>query len=208
MGTQQDNKPGALGQVTLSIEEAAARCSVAPEKMRQWLEKNSLARGNGSPVAAKVSRSDLAGFLARNAMPLPDAVLPYQARKLLFLFPVPLLAGTFANFLDIFFARIRQESGFLVERDVYGRHVRLRLLRLQPDLVVLDSEGDIGEVEEVARLIRSATEFEHIRLVALLSAWKKSRPEYLALQHLVDLVLPRNLELDQLVRELRETFIR
>ncbi|OQX16299.1 MAG: hypothetical protein BWK76_11875 [Desulfobulbaceae bacterium A2] len=208
MGQEQDNKSGALDQVTLSIEEAASRCSVAPEKMRQWLETHASPQGKGSPVAAKVSRTDLADFLARHAMPVPDAVLPYQARKLLFLFPVPLLAGAFANFLDLFFARIRQESGFVVERDVYGRHVRLRLLRLQPDLVVLDTEGEISEAQGVAQLIRSSTEFEHIRLVVLMSAAKMARPESRALGDLADLVLPRNLELGQLVRELREIFTR
>lgn len=201
------HSPGGPGQITLSIEEAARRCDVAPEKMRQWLE----AHGRGAEEThgdAGVSRIDLAGLLARHAMPIPDNVLPLQSRKLLFLFPVPLLAGAFATFLDHFFARLRRESGCLVECDVYGRHIRLRLLRLQPDLVVLDSEGETAEALTVAELVRGAAEFEHMKLAVLVTEARKSLPDIRALAALADRVLPRQLELGVLARELRDIFTR
>ena len=88
--------------VSLDIEQVASVCCVSVARVDRWIDVRGL-RVSGQGECRNILSSDLVDFLVQYNMPIPEIILPAQAKKILFVFKNETLEFIYVKFLIEFF---------------------------------------------------------------------------------------------------------
>lgn len=191
---------------TLALEKVASICGVSLKRVRRWVEKKGLRTHLLSQNEEVVNYDDLIDFLVQYNMPIPESVMPFKAKKILFIFSKEILDDVYIQFLISFFRRLKKEANFIVDYVSYGPNAKMKLMIFRPDLIVLD----IGESEEdaiaISKFIKGTDEFRSIKVVAVAHSTICGDRKNIIENSGIDEVLPRSIEIRPMIRRIRGLF--
>jgi len=189
----------------LSLEQIATLCGVSPGRVRRWIEKKGLQTSSSEGSEDMVLHADLIDFLVKFNMPIPDSIMPFQAKKLLFIYSNFSDERLFIRFLVHFLGQLKKEQRNLIADHVaYGPDAKMKVMVFKPDLILLDMMENNREAIAMVRQIKNTEEFGSIRLVAITGAGLPGREKEGFRGHGIDEVVSNSTEINQLVRKLRD----
>ncbi|MDY0351000.1 MAG: hypothetical protein RBR09_07090 [Desulfobulbaceae bacterium] len=189
----------------LSLEQIATLCGVSPGRVSRWIEKKGLQTLSSEGTEDMVLQADLIDFLVKYNMPIPDSIMPFQAKKILFIYSNFSDERLFIRFLVHFLGQLKKEQRNLIADHVaYGPDAKMKVMVFKPDLILLDMMENNREAIAMIRQIKNTEEFSSIRLVAITDAGLPGREKEGFRRHGIDEVVSNSTEINQLVRKLRD----
>ncbi|MDW7772404.1 MAG: hypothetical protein SCH71_05880 [Desulfobulbaceae bacterium] len=166
-------------QKPLSIELAASLCGVSPGRARKWIDKHGLKAVQETDGLA-VNAADLINFLVKYNMPIPDAIVPKNTKKILFVYREGTEDKNFLRYLIGFIRQIRKTGTCIIADHVpYGPDVQMKIMVFKPDLILLDAVNSTENVIAISRFVNRSREFNTIQIIAYSNSEHSS--EYLDL---------------------------
>lgn len=147
-----------------TTHEAARLLGVSLPTVVNWITARRLKAHRTPGGHRRISREDLAGFMVRHGMPLPEELsgaAPGRRKALVLGEPGPMREGL---------ARQLAEDGYAVEQASPGFAAGAAAARFQPDLVVLAPSA--GDGTDLVAGLRADRELSGVPVVAVgLSEW-------------------------------------
>ncbi|MBA3014349.1 MAG: hypothetical protein KKD63_14580 [Proteobacteria bacterium] len=154
----------------LSIDQVANVCGVSPDRVRRWIEKRGLKTDPTNNTEEFVHHADMIDFFVKFNMPIPDSILPFKTKKILFIYDTNSDNKVFMSFLIEFLGNLRTENNnFITDHISYGPDAKIKLMVFNPDLVLLDMTENDNDAINMSIQIKSTEEFNKIKLVAITS---------------------------------------
>lgn len=178
-------------------------CGVSPKRVRRWIEKNELKTCRSGADNAKVLCEDLVNFLVQYNMSIPESIIPFEARKILFVLPEEILDDVYYQFVLRFFEKIKKQANFIVDYITYGPNVKMKLMVFRPDLVLLDTAGAINDAVNLIETIRGNEQFSAIRLMAITEDNREQTRDYVKRLG-IDSTVPRSIEITPLIDKIKK----
>lgn len=164
----------------LSLELAASLCGISPNRARKWIDKHGLKAVRGEGDKLFINAADLIDFLVKYNMPIPDAIVPKNTKKILFVYREGADDKNFLRYLIGFIRQLRKKkSCFIADQVPYSPDVQMKIMVFKPDLILLDAVDNTENVIAISRFVNNSREFSTIKIVAYSNALNNG--EYLAL---------------------------
>jgi CheY-like chemotaxis protein len=189
----------------LSLEQIATLCGVSLCRVKRWIEKKGLQTRSHEGAEEIVLHADLIDFLVKFNMPIPDSIMPFQAKKILFIYSNFSDERLFIRFLVHFLGQLKKEQHNLIADHVsYGPDAKMKVMVFKPDLIILDMMENDQEAVAMSRQIKDTEEFSSIRLVAITGAALPERERDAFRRNGIDEVVSSSVEIKQLAKQMRD----
>ena len=154
-------------QKPISLEFAASLCGVSTRRARKWIDKHGLKAIQDETYGLVINPADLIDFLVKYNMSIPDAIVPKNTKKILFVYREGAEDKNFLRYLIGFIRQLRKtKSSIIADQVLYGPDVQMKIMIFKPDLIFLDAVDSISSVIAISRFINNSREFSNIRIVA------------------------------------------
>lgn len=191
-------------QDLLNIEQVAAICGVSPERVMRWVEKKKLRAGLGADGLRIVRRNDLIDFLLQYNMPIPASVVPYKAKKILFVLSHEVFDDIYMQFVFNFFERFEKNSNMIVDYVSYQSSAKMKMIVFKPDVVLIDVIGNGLDAMHFADHLRKNDECCPVKVVAIISSGIVDSVTDQLRSKGVAAFVPRNIELSSLINTIKK----
>jgi len=193
-------------QNALSMEQVAAICGVSQERVRRWIDKKSLLAKRAEGCGLLVRRDDLIDFLVQHNIPIPEAILPFTAKKILFVLSQEAMEDIFMQFVMRFFERLKKEANFIVDYASYGTSLKMKMIVFRPDLVVFGVSGEGKAAATASSLIKNNEGYSSVKIIAITKKDVTENISNYLLSNGVDAIIPRSIELKSLVEKIKNLY--
>lgn len=189
----------------LTLDQIASLCGVSLLRVRRWIEKKELQVCSPDSSEEMVRHADLIDFLVKYNMPIPDSIMPFQAKKILFIYSNYSGERLFIQFLVHFLGQLKKEQRNLIADHVsYGPDAKMKVMVFKPDLIILDMTENDQEALAMWRQIKNTEEFSSSRLVAITGTGSLGEKKAAFQNDGIDEVVSDPVEIEQLAKRLRD----
>lgn len=202
-----ENQALALGMKNQAwtLDQIASLCGVSLLRVRRWIEKKGLQVCSTDGSEEIIRHADLIDFLVKYNMPIPDSIMPFQAKKLLFIHSNYSGERLFIRFLVHFLGQLKKEQRNLIADHVsYGPDAKMKVLVFKPDLIILDMMESDQEALAMWRQIKNTEEFSSSRVVAITGSGILEEKKAAFQKDGIDEVVSNPVEIEQLAKRLRD----
>lgn len=200
-----ENTKGMTGEI-LSVEQVASLCGVSIDRVRRWIGKRGLTSYSQDQATEGVERDKLINFLLQHNMPLPESIIPFKAKKILFVLASEMFNDLFIQFFMRFFEKIRKEANCIIDYIAYGPNVKMKIMIFKPHLVLLDTAGCGTDATNTARFIKNTDEFSMIKVISLVEKMPLGSNKHDIQNITVDAVVPRCIDIQSLIKKIESLF--
>lgn len=190
----------------LNIEQVASICGVSINRVTRWIRKKGLKALQHEGNREKIERDKLIDFLLRHNMPLPESIIPFKAKKILFVYSSAMIDDLFVQFFFRFLEQIRKEVNCIIDYIAYGPNVKMKIMIFKPHLVLLDTAGSEIDAMNTARFINNTDEFSMIKVASLVETIPAGASNNDLQNISVDAVVPRCIDIHSLIRKIEDLF--
>lgn len=188
---------------TLNIDQAASLCGVSPTRVKAWIDKKELRAGENHGREQWIRHTDLIDFLVKFNMPIPDALLPYKARKILFIYNDDSGSRLFMRFLIRLLGQLKKtHQTFVADHIPYGPDAKIKVMVFKPDLVLLDMTENDHDAISMGLQIKNATEFSAVKLIAVTTENNFEEQRVSAQKSGIDTTVPDSVNIPVFAEEL------
>lgn len=189
----------------LTLDQIASLCGVSLLRVRRWIEKKGLQVCSPDSSEEMVRHADLIDFLVKFNMPIPDSIMPFKAKKILFIYSNYSGERLFIRFLVHFLGQLKKEQRNLIADHVaYGPDAKMKVMVFKPDLIILDMTESDQEALAMWRQIKNTEEFSSSRLVAITGKGPLVEKKAAFEKEGIDEVVSSPVEIEQLAKRLRD----
>lgn len=189
-------------QQTLSIEQVASICGVSLDRVKRWIGKLRLKTCPSLENTAAVLRHDLIDFLVQHNMPIPESLIPFAAKKILFVLSKEVLDDVYMQFVMLFFEKLKTEANCIIDYVSFGAEAKMKIMVYKPAVIILDVTGQGEDSLSILQIIRKTEEFCSIKVIALLRRDVQASTEEQISTLGVEAVMPRSIELRTLIEKI------
>ncbi|MBA3007221.1 MAG: hypothetical protein KKB91_09630 [Proteobacteria bacterium] len=188
--------------VSLDIEQVASVCCVSVARVDRWIDVRGL-RVSGQGECRNILSSDLVDFLVQYNMPIPEIILPAQAKKILFVFKNETLEFIYVKFLIKFFQKLKTEANFICDYISYGKDAEYKLMTFHPDLLVTDT---ISAYQEAIHLNKYFKRMGRNKILSIIDKGMESKDIKKINSSGADAVATRGIDINELVEQVNVLF--
>lgn len=189
-------------QQALSIKQVASICGVSSDRVKRWTGKLRLKTCLSMENTTVVLRHDLIDFLVQHNMPIPESLIPFAAKKILFVLSKEVLDDVYMQFVMLFFEKLRAEANCIIDHVSYGAEAKMKIMVYKPAVIILDVTGPGEDSLSILQLIRKTEEFCSIKVIALLKKDVQASAEEQISELGVEAIMPRSIELRSLIEKI------
>lgn len=154
----------------LNLDDVASICGVSLNRVRRWIEKRGIKVFKLRGGEETVRHEDFIDFLVRYNMPIPPAIIPFNAVKILFIHTKGVCGSGFIKFLVRFMAGVKNEGNYILDHITYGADAKMKIMIFRPDVLILDLTKASREAVTILRLVRENEEFSGTRIIGITEA--------------------------------------
>lgn len=188
--------------IFLGIEQVASVCCVSEARVHRWIETKGLkASGQGENI--NILSSDLVDFLVQYNMPIPQVILPAEAKKILFVFASETLEFIYVTFLIKFFHKLKNDANFICDCVAYGKDAELKLMTFVPDLLVTDT---VSACTEAIKLNTYSKEIGGNKILSIIDQGMDQEDIHKIQCSGAEAVVTRRIEINALVEQVNALF--
>lgn len=188
-------------QQALSIEQVASICGVSCDRVNRWIGKIRLKICPSKGNTAVVLRHDLIDFLVQHNMPIPDSLIPFAAKKILFVLSGEIFDDIYMQFVLLFFEKLKAEANCIIDYVTYGAEAKMKIMVYKPAVIILDVTGPGEDSLSILQIIRKTEEFCSIKVIALLKKDVQKITTDRISKLGVEAIMPRSIELRSLIEK-------
>ncbi len=190
----------------LNIEQVASICGVSINRVHRWIKKKGLKALQHEGNREKIEREKLIDFLLQHNMPLPESIIPFKAKKILFVFSSEMVNDLFVQFFFRFLEQIRKEVNCIIDYIAYGPSVKMKIMIFKPHLVLLDTAGCEIDAMNTEKFINNTDEFSMIKVASLIEAITTDSSNNDIQNISANAVVPRCIDIHLLIRKIKGLF--
>ena len=144
-----------------TVFKASQYCNVSPKTIINWIDAGHIKAYRTPGGHRRINRRDLEAFMTHQGIPIPEAVVENDRKKILVVDDDPIIVESIVQSLE------EDEHDYEVISAADGFEAGIQVNHFKPDLVILDIMMPDIKGYEVCKKIKSANDTKDTRIVVL-----------------------------------------